>query len=122
MHETYIILYQSNKTKKQTALNEVTSNPLLSPHPIRESMSNSSSTIKCQCRSNEDVLKDSIKEYHYCQQLRNAYFERRVKRVIPIASHILVAIIDIDQFLINEFNYLEENQVDISTDIGFVLS
>ena len=105
----YIILYQSNTMKKQTASNEVISNPSSSPHPIRESMSNLSSTIKCQYRSNKDVLKDLIKEHHYRQQLRNAYFERRVKSIIPIASHILAAVIDIDQFLIDGFNYLEEN-------------
>ena len=82
-------------------MNEVASN--------LSSSSNWSSIIKHQRCSNEDTLKDSVKENHYYQQLRNACFKRRVKRVMPIANHILVAVIEIDQFLIDRFNYLEEN-------------
>lgn len=41
---------------------------------------------------------------------------------MPIANHILAAIVDKNKFQNDRLNCLEENKEDISTDVEFILS
>ena len=74
-------------------------------------------------RCYDDLLGAELPKYPYRIAMRDlATNKQRHERVKPLAMNILASVVDVNEFKLNGFEYMRENQNEIGTDAGYVLS